>query len=141
MPSKSTGPQDYKYYTGVPCESVYHSDTDQFSNEFHNQVNGFLCAETGGFDLLDGDLKSTARDGSSYYFVVDTCMNIATATNSSAANCKTQQESLDNMNMIGIDWKLANAFFAAETYVMRGEHLSYAFYTHNSELSQSVSQR
>ena len=92
----------------------------KYSDQFRNQIEGYLCADTGGIDLSDGDLKSTDRDGSSYYFTVDTCANIAEVTGSNAT-CKTNQESLDAMNLISVDWKLVNAFFSSNTYVAKGE--------------------
>ena len=100
-----------------------------------------MCAENGNIDLLDGDLKSAGSAGSSYYFVVDTCESIANAIGSSTEGCKTNQESLDVMNVIAIDWKLSNAFFSADTYVSKGDNFSYSCLKHTSELSQHISSR
>ena len=102
-----------------------------------------MCADLRGNDieLKGGDLKSLDRQGSSFYFTVDTCSNMAKVLGETGENCKPNQESLDSLKFVAVDWKLANQFFSSGTYVDNQERLSYAFWTHSSELSATVSSR
>ena len=78
-------------------------------------------------------------DESDFFFVIDTCASLATATN--AQNCKTEEESQAVLENMYVETKIQSNFWNSKNFLRNGEEMNAQFVSNEIQLNSAVFQR
>jgi len=126
-------------YKGGKCEDMY--DPFNQSPQFMSQIKGQTCAimEGNNVQLQRANNMDNTTTEHDFFFVLDFCNHFKNYTG--VKDCKTVDETVEVLNQIRVEFKVAHQFWNVATFVMNGHEMQTVFETQQLVLNKEVFQR